>query len=76
MSFQSLPIINGCYLDTNNEMFKVRMVSYYGKNIKEIVIEDTYGNIRSMDISNWRNLRLIPCCYSGSENLPLSPITA
>lgn len=76
MSFQSLPIINGCYLDLNNEMFKVKMVSYYGKDIKDVIIEDTFGNVKSMDIKNWRNLRLIPCCYSGNENVPPSPVTA
>lgn len=72
MACQSRPIINGCYLDQSSTMFKVRMLEYYGKDIKEVIIEDTNGNIKSMNIKNWQNLKLIPCCYSSSDNLPLT----
>ena len=69
----SSPIIDGCYLNHDSSMIKVRMVSYAGDSIKEVVVEDTFGNIKSMDFYNWQTLKLIPCCYVGKESLVSSP---
>ncbi len=66
---QPPPIVDACYLDLHNNMFKVRMLSYSGNQIKSVVIEDTLGRINSLDLKQWQDLPLFPCCYTGSEPL-------
>jgi len=60
------PVVNGCYLDKNSEMFKVRMLGYIGDQLNHIVIEDTSGSIKSVDIQDWIGMHLTPCCISSS----------
>jgi len=61
------PEVNGCYLDMHRRMFKVRMLCYLNKNVSSVMIEDTNGNIKSLNIKSWQNMKLIPCCKTSSE---------
>jgi len=67
MTLYSRPIVNACYLGRNSEMFKVRFLSYFGEQIKEVVVEDIRGNVNTVDIDSWQNQKLIPFCYSGND---------
>ena len=64
MDNELYPVVNGCYLDMNSEMFKVRMLGYLGKDVNSIIIEDTSGNVKSLNLNSWKNMHLIPCCVS------------
>lgn len=64
MSSDLFPIVNGVYLGKNSEMFKVKMLAYTGENINNILIEDTAGNVKSLNFNSWQNMRLLPCCMA------------
>lgn len=67
MDANLIPVVNGCYLDKNYEMFKVRMLGYFEKKVAHIVIEDTSGNVKYVNFNGWRNMCLIPCCMSSTS---------
>jgi len=67
MSLYNTPIVHACYLNPVGEMYKVRLLGYFGEQLKKVVVEDSWGNIRTMDINTWQNKRLIPFCYTGSD---------
>lgn len=61
------PVVNGCYINGNNEMFKVRMLVLSGNNIRRVTMEDMFGNLRTMSMNSWQNLHLIPCCKTSNH---------
>ena len=67
MGEKLLPEVNGCYLDIHQKMFKVRMLEYLDKKINRVIVEDTSGNFKSIDMENWQNLNPIPCCKSSNK---------
>lgn len=67
MDIKSIPLVNGCYIDKNSNMFKVRLLSYSGHRLGHIALEDTLGKVSTLSFEKWQNLRLIPCCRSSNE---------
>ena len=64
---KNYPEVNECYLDRSRGMLKVRMVGYQNKVVCSVVVEDTLGNIKSLNINHWQNMQLIPCCKTSNN---------
>ena len=43
------------------------MLDYLGDNLHHIVIEDTAGNVKSVNFHSWQNMRLTPCCMASTS---------
>lgn len=58
------PIVNGCYLSGNSEMFKVLLVSYANTQATSVLVEDIQGGVHKLDLDTWQELRPVPFCLS------------
>lgn len=59
-----LPLVDGCYLDSRGNMFKVKLIEFQGGAPTRILVEDIFSKIHRLSLTQWQRKPMIPCCMS------------
>lgn len=70
MDDNPLPIVDGCYIDNQGSMFKVKLVELQAGLPVSILMEDLYSKLHRISLNQWLRKPMIPCCMTRNLGTP------